>query len=101
MARKTKDALKILDQITGDDSELRQLIEQEYLNIHVAQMIHDARVSAGLTQAQLAELIGTQQPTIARLEDSDYRGHSLNMLKRIALALNLDLEVRFLPRSVA
>lgn len=101
MVRKTRDAVKILDQLTGDDIELQRMIEEEYVNIQVAQMIYDARVSAGLTQIQLAELIGTHQSTIARLEDSDYRGHSLNMLKRIASALHLNLEVRFIPRSVA
>jgi len=101
VVNKTRDAVKILERFTGDDFELRQMIEEEYVNIQVAQMICDARVSAGLTQTQLAELIGTHQSTIARLEDSDYRGHSLKMLKRIASALNLNLEVRFLPRSVA
>ena len=101
MVRKTRDAVKILNQLTGDDIELQRMIEEEYVNIQVAQMIYDARVSAGLTQIQLAELIGTHQSTIARLEDSDYRGHSLNMLKRIASALHLNLEVRFIPRSVA
>jgi ribosome-binding protein aMBF1 (putative translation factor) len=101
VVRKTRDAVKILDQLTGDDIELQRMIEEEYVNIQVAQMIYDARVSAGLTQIQLAELIGTHQSTIARLEDSDYRGHSLNMLKRIASALHLNLEVRFIPRSVA
>lgn len=101
MVRKTRDAVKILDQLTGDDIELQRMIEEEYVNIQVAQIIYDARVSAGLTQIQLAELIGTHQSTIARLEDSDYRGHSLNMLKRIASALHLNLEVRFIPRSVA
>ncbi len=101
MVRKTRDAVKILDQLTGDDIELQRMIEEEYVNIQVAQMIYDARVSAGLTQIQLAELIGTHQSTIARLEDSDYRGHSLNMLKRIASALHMNLEVRFIPRSVA
>ena len=101
MVRKTRDAVKILDQLIGDDIELQRMIEEEYVNIQVAQIIYDARVSAGLTQIQLAELIGTHQSTIARLEDSDYRGHSLNMLKRIASALHLNLEVRFIPRSVA
>jgi len=34
--------------------------------------------SAGLTQ-QLADLSGTKQPVIARLEDADYEGHSLSI----------------------
>jgi predicted transcriptional regulator len=50
-------------------------------------MIYDARTKAGLSQSELAVLIGSKQPVIARLEDGDYKGHSLTMLQRIAAAL--------------
>ena len=93
----TKDALKILDRLTGDDRELRELIEQETVNAQVAHLVHDARAKAGLTQQQLADLLGTKQPNIARLEDADYDGHSLTMLQRIAKALNQRLEITFRP----
>ena len=63
------------------------------INAHVAQLIYEARIKAGLTQQQLADLIGTKQPVIARLEDADYEGHSLSMLQRIAQALNQRLEI--------
>ena len=93
---KTTDALKILDRITGDDPELRELIQKETVNVHVARLIYDARMQAGLTQEQLAERIGSKQPVIARLEDADYEGHSLTMLRRIAAALDRRIEIRFL-----
>jgi ribosome-binding protein aMBF1 (putative translation factor) len=95
---KTKDALKILDQVIGDDPELGALIEKETINLQVARMIYDARTAAGLSQKALAELIQTKQPVIARLEDADYEGHSLTMLQRIAEALDQRLEVRLTPR---
>lgn len=98
MAKKERDAAKILDRVTGDDPELRELIAVESLNARVAKMIFDARTAAGLTQAHLAELIGTKQSVIARLEDADYEGHSLSMLRRIAEALGHRLEVSFAPR---
>lgn len=90
---KTKDALKILDRITGKDEDLKRLIKEEELNTKVARMIYEARTKAGLTQEQLAKRVGTTQPVIARLEDADYRGHSLTMLQRIADALNGQLEI--------
>ena len=34
---------------------------------------------------------------ICRLEDADYEGHSLSMLKRIAEVLDKRVEIRFLP----
>ncbi len=46
-------------------------------------------------QKQLAELVGTTQSMIASLEDADYEGHSLSMLQRIATAVKMRLEVRF------
>ena len=99
MARKTRDATKILDHLTGKAPELRKMIAEETLNARVARMIYEARTRAGLTQAQLAELIDTKQPVIARLEDADYEGHSLSMLQRIAEALGQRLEVSFVPAT--
>ena len=80
---KTKDALKILERVTGADAQLRELIKEETFNAHVARLIYQARTEAGLTQQQLAELVGTKQPDIARLEDADYQGHSLTMLPSV------------------
>jgi len=94
---KTKDALKILERITGNNEVVKAGIAAARTNIEVAQTIYDARTRAGLSQSELAALIGSRQPVIARLEDADYRGHSLTMLRRIAAALEQRLEVRFVP----
>lgn len=48
-----------------------------------------------MSQRELADLIGTRQSVVARLEDADYRGHSLSMLQRIGNALGQRLELRF------
>ena len=56
-----------------------------------------ARKAAGLTQAQIAKLMGTQTPAIARLERALATGKhspSLNTLKRYAQALGKRVEVR-------
>jgi ribosome-binding protein aMBF1 (putative translation factor) len=98
--RTTSDALEIIDKtIVGDNSELRQLVEEATLNALVAGAIHDARKAAGLTQGGLARLIGTKQPVISQLENADYQGHSLSMLKRIADALDQRLEIRFMAKD--
>jgi len=98
MAR-VKNALTILDRVTGKDGSLREGIANARINLEVAQMIYDARTGAGLSQRQLADLIGSRQPVIARLEDADYEGHSLTMLQRIADVLEQRVEVRFVPVS--
>jgi ribosome-binding protein aMBF1 (putative translation factor) len=93
----TRDALKILEKVTGNNEAVKTGIAQAKINFEVAQMIYDARTKAGLSQGELAALIGSKQPVIARLEDADYEGHSLTMLQRIAAALEQRLELRFVP----
>jgi predicted transcriptional regulator len=57
-----------------------------------------ARAEAGLTQAQVAERMGTKAPAVARLEASLVSGKhspSLATLKKYAAALGRRVEVRF------
>ena len=96
---KTKDASKIIERMVGNDKALRELIATETINVRVAQLIYHARIKAGLTQKQLAKLVGTTQSVIARLEDADYEGHSLTMLDRIAAALHKSVDIRFVSNS--
>ncbi|MGF1601932.1 MAG: helix-turn-helix domain-containing protein [Thermosynechococcaceae cyanobacterium] len=94
---KASDALKILGKLNQSDPEMQEMVQVASVNAEVAQLIYTARTQANLTQQQLAELIGTQQPVIARLEDADYEGHSLSMLQRIAQALNRRVEIVLVP----
>lgn len=60
--------------------------------------ILEARKAAGLTQAQVAERMGTKAPAVARLENALITGGSpspsLNTLRKYAAALGKKLEVR-------
>jgi ribosome-binding protein aMBF1 (putative translation factor) len=94
---KTSDAIKIIDKMTSSDPELEAMVAEASINAEVAQLIYEARTLAGLTQKQLAELVGTKQPVIARLEDADYEGHSLSMLQKIARALNQRVVIHLTP----
>ena len=80
-----------------EDPEAQEALEEERLNVRIAEMIYNYRKEAGLTQLQLAERVGTTQSVISRLEDADYKGHSLQMLSRIARALNHRLQVNLIP----
>jgi ribosome-binding protein aMBF1 (putative translation factor) len=91
---KTRNALKIMHAMVGNDPRTHRLLDRARVNAEIAQLVCDARTEAELTQRQLAERIGTKQSVIARLEDADYEGHSLSMLKRIADGLGKRLEIR-------
>jgi len=59
--------------------------------------ILNARAEAGLTQAQVAERMGTHAPAVARLENALITGKpspSLSTLQKYAAALGKRLEVR-------
>ncbi len=85
------------DRYVGDDAEQQAAFEEELANVEVARKIHDLRNQAGLSQRALARLVGTTASVICQLESSDYRGHSLSMLRRIAAALDKRVEIRFVP----
>jgi ribosome-binding protein aMBF1 (putative translation factor) len=72
-------------------------LEEARANEDVARKITALRLQAGLTQRQLAKLVGTTASVICRLEDADYEGHSLAMLHPIAAALDQRVEIRFVP----
>ena len=82
--------------IAGDPAR-EQSYEEEGINAEIARKIYTLRTKAGLTQQALAARVGTTKSAICRLEDADYEGHSLSMLKRIAEALNKRVEIRFVP----
>jgi len=100
MSRKrlTTDAVEILQRrYFGSQPERLKALEEARADDEVARKIFELRKKAGLTQAQLAKMIGTTASVISRLEDADYEGHSLAMLRRIAAALDKRVEIRFVP----
>ena len=87
----------LYDRYIAGSRRREQEYQEEAVNAEIARKIFELRARAGLTQQQLAAKVGTSKSAISRLEDADYEGHSLTMLKRIAEALDKRVEVRFLP----
>ena len=85
------------DRYIGKDPKQVEEYEEEVINADIARKVYDLRTKAGLSQRQLAKKLGTTASVICRLEDADYEGHSLSVLKRIAEALDKRLEIRFVP----
>jgi len=95
--KKSSDAVALMGKLAGRNQEMLELVEQEEANLDIARKIFQLRSKARLSQAELARRVGTTQSVISRLEDADYDGHSLVMLRRIASALEKRLEIRFVP----
>ncbi len=82
-----------------EDPEVRA--EYERLNREEFALLDEmlaARREAGLTQAQVAERMGTKAPAVARLENALASGRhspSLDTLRKYAAALGKRVEVHF------
>ena len=79
--------------------EARQLQDAEFLaeveELEAGYAVARLRMLKGLTQQQLADLVGTKQSSIARLESGKSQPR-LSFLRRIVRALGGKLELRIL-----
>jgi ribosome-binding protein aMBF1 (putative translation factor) len=80
------------------DPEFRKVYEDLDLPGQLAEQIIHLRQMRGLTQAELAQKVGTKQSGISRLESLTYLP-SLSFLQRIAEVLGAQLEVKLVPRE--
>ena len=65
----------------------------------IAAIVRQARVEAGLSQAQLAERAGTSQPAVARLEAGE-GSPSLSTVQRLVGAAGYELGLSLVPKRV-
>src|SRR5918996_4547352 len=72
--------------------------EEGWLFAQIAEAVAERRRERGLSQAELAELCGTTQSAIARLEGGG-RPPRIDTLLRLANALDCDLLVELRPRT--
>lgn len=97
-AKKTTNAIKILHKrYVEGNPEMEALLEEERIHAEVAAKLYQLRTEAGLSQRELAKTVGTSASVICRLENADYEGHSLAMLRRIATALKQRVRISFEP----
>ena len=71
-----------------------EALEPEY---KLAAALIRLRLSKGLTQEELASVLNTKQASIARLESGSSLP-SLTMVKKVAEALDAELEIKLQPR---
>lgn len=79
------------------DKEYRDAYAEDYLHTKIASQIKVIREQRELTQKELAEMIGTKQPGVTRLENVNYASWNISTLKKIAAALGCWLNVSFEP----
>jgi ribosome-binding protein aMBF1 (putative translation factor) len=99
MKRQKDDLDRLTEKLLEQDPSLQEEFVRAEQAWDIAFQIRDLREQAGLTQKQLAELVGTKQSNIARIEDADYTGYTLKTLEKVTKALRARLEVRIVPET--
>ena len=79
------------------DPEFREQYEALEPEYQLAAALIRLRLAKGLTQEELARLLHTKQESIARLESGSSLP-SLSMVKRVANALDADLDIKLQPK---
>ena len=77
------------------NTEVKNELKMNEAEYQIIEEIIVARREKKLTQKGLAELIGTRQSNISRLESGSYNP-SLDFLQKVALAMGKKLEVRII-----
>ena len=88
--------------IRFEDWEARQMQDPEFRaaaeDLEPAYQVARLRMLRGLTQEELAQRVGTKQPSIARLESGKTEPR-LSFLRQVVEALGGSLQVRIVPRE--
>jgi len=77
------------------DPEFRKHFEEERRVLALAVKIAKLREQKGLSQQEMAKLMGTSQQAISRIESGEYEGFTLKTLEKIAEATGTRLRIEF------
>lgn len=83
------------------NSKFREAFDEQGPEFERVRSIIEARMRNNMSQADLARKIRTHQPSIARLENPEYRGGSLSMLRKVAEVTDSRLVIRLEPKKRA
>lgn len=78
-----------------EDKGYREAYAEDFLGASIATQLVVLREQRGLTQEELAQQIGTHQPSVSRFENVNRAAWNISSLKKIATALGVRLKVSF------
>ena len=97
MKRRKDDLDRLTEKLLKQDPTLAEEFEKAGQAWDIAFQIINMREQEGLTQKELADLVGTKQSNIARLESADYTGYTLKTLEKVTRALKARLQIKIVP----
>ncbi len=85
---------EVKKKLLENDPALKEKLERIEPEYQIIRQIIKARIEQNITQAELANRIGTRQSNISRLERGDYNP-SLQFLNKVAKGLGKELTISF------
>lgn len=75
----------------------RDELENGYENFKLGTLLYEARMEKGMTQAELAEKVGTTKSYISKIENNvkEVRLSTLQKIVQLGLGGQLDLSIKF------
>lgn len=77
------------------DPEFKAHYQEERQALKLAMKIARLREKKGLSQQQMAKLMGTSQQAVSRIESGEYEGFTLRTLEKIAEATGTRVKIEF------
>jgi ribosome-binding protein aMBF1 (putative translation factor) len=88
---------ELLERLKEDfqNEEARYAYAESVANAYISEQIKKLREDRGLSQEELAALIGTKQSGISRLQSRDYSAWKVETLRKLAKAFGVRLRISF------
>ncbi|MDO8570058.1 MAG: helix-turn-helix domain-containing protein [Candidatus Daviesbacteria bacterium] len=100
MKRKKDDLDRLTEKLLKQDPSFKEAMNNADQAWDIALQLFDIRKKMGLTQTELAKLVGTKQSNIARIESADYTGYTLKTLEKVTKALKARLEIKIITQDI-
>jgi predicted XRE-type DNA-binding protein len=97
MATTKADVMEWVEAQLAQDARLRAQVEVRLNELRLEQQLAALREARGLSQRQVARLLGVSQPAIAKLESGTVKNLQLKTLVRMVTALGGRLQVEIVP----
>jgi DNA-binding XRE family transcriptional regulator len=77
-------------------TEKRDALDEGYETFKLGALLHEARIEKGMTQAELAEKVGTTKSYISKIENNvkEVRLSTLQRIVHLGLGGSLDLSIK-------
>jgi predicted XRE-type DNA-binding protein len=97
MATTKADVMEWVETQLAQDARLREQVEVRLNELRLEHQLAALREARGLSQRQVARLVGVSQPAIAKLESGTVKNLQLKTLVRMVTALGGRLQVEIVP----